>query len=211
MADVSDAGLRAKHALLSPYLNERQRRFVAAADAQLLGHGGIARLSRATGLSRTTLHKGLRELEGNEVPVERVRREGGGRKRHSDKDPAVVKELERLVDPATRGDPMSPLRWTSKSTAKLAEELRHKGFAISARTVGSLLHGLGYSLQSNRKTRDGITHPDRDAQFQHISRQTEAFHSTPVEPNHAVQSDAIHRCPPPLPHPCAQTHARPRD
>jgi transposase len=175
MADGSDAGLRAKHALLSRYLNERQRRLVAAADAQLLGHGGIATLSRITGLSRTTLHKGLQELEGSEVPVERVRREGGGRKRKSEQDPAVVKELERLVDPATRGDPMSPLRWTSKSTAKLAEELRQRGFAISARTVGRLLHEQDYSLQSNRKTREGAAHPDRDAQFQYISQQTQAF------------------------------------
>ena len=175
MADGSDAGLRAKHALLSRYLNERQRRLVAAADAQLLGHGGIATLSRITGLSRTTLHKGLQELEGSQVPVERVRREGGGRKRKSEQDPAVVKELERLVDPATRGDPMSPLRWTSKSTAKLAEELRQRGFAISARTVGRLLHEQDYSLQSNRKTREGAAHPDRDAQFQYISQQTQAF------------------------------------
>ena len=175
MADGSDAGLRAKHALLSRYLNERQRRLVAAADAQLLGHGGIATLSRITGLSRTTLHKGLQELEGSEVPAERVRREGGGRKRKSEQDPAVVKELERLVDPATRGDPMSPLRWTSKSTAKLAEELRQRGFAISARTVGRLLHEQDYSLQSNRKTREGAAHPDRDAQFQYISQQTQAF------------------------------------
>jgi transposase len=175
MGDGSDAGLRAKHALLSRYLNERQRRLVAAADAQLLGHGGIATLSRITGLSRTTLHKGLQELEGSQVPVERVRREGGGRKRKSEQDPAVVKELERLVDPATRGDPMSPLRWTSKSTAKLAEELRQRGFAISARTVGRLLHEQDYSLQSNRKTREGAAHPDRDAQFQYISQQTQAF------------------------------------
>ncbi len=161
MADGSDAGLRAKHALLSRYLNERQRRLVAAADAQLLGHGGIATLSRITGLSRTTLHKGLQELEGSEVPAERVRREGGGRKRKSEQDPAVVKELERLVDPATRGDPMSPLRWTSKSTAKLAEELCQRGFAISSRTVGRLLHEQDYSLQSNRKTQEGTSHPDR--------------------------------------------------
>ena len=107
--------------------------------------------------------------------MERVRREGGGRKRKSEQDPAVVKELERLVDPATRGDPMSPLRWASKSTAKLAEELRHRGFAISARTVGSLLQEQGYSLQSNRKIRGGTSHPDRYAQFQHIRQQTQAF------------------------------------
>jgi transposase len=175
MADGSDSGLREKHALLSPYLNERQRRLVAAADAQMLGHGGIARLSRVTGLSRTTLHKGIRELAGNGTPAERVRRAGGGRKRKTEQAPEVVKALEQLVDPATRGDPMSPLRWTSKSTAKLAEELNQQGFAISARTVASLLQEQGYSLQSNRKTREGTSHPDRDGQFQHISRQTQAF------------------------------------
>jgi transposase len=175
MADVSDSGLRAKHALLGPYLNERQRRLVAAADAQVLGRGGVSTLSRITGLSRTTLHKGLQELKGNEVPAERVRRKGGGRKRMADQDPAVVKELERLVAPATRGDPMSPLRWTSKSTAKLAEELRRQGFVIGARTVARLLREQDYSLQSNRKTREGTSHPDRDAQFQHISQQTQAF------------------------------------
>jgi len=175
MADGSDAGLREKHALLRPYLNERQRRLIAAADAQMLGRGGIATLSRITGLSRTTLHKGLRELQGDETPPERVRRAGAGRKRKAEQVPEMVKALEQLVDPATRGDPMSPLRWTSKSTAKLAEELRHQGFAISARTVASMLQEQDYSLQSNRKAREGTSHPDRDAQFQHISRQTQAF------------------------------------
>jgi len=137
MADGS--GLGAKHALLSPYLNERQRRLVAAADARLLGHGGIATLARATGLSRTTLHKAVRELEGNEVPAERVRKAGGGRKSKAGQDPGLVEALQRLVDPATRGDPMSPLRWSSKSTAKLAEELCLQGYAISARTVADML------------------------------------------------------------------------
>lgn len=157
MADGSDSGLREKHALLSPYLNERQRRLVAAADAQMLGHGGIARVSRVTGMSRTTLHKGLRELTGNGTPAERVRRAGGGRKRKTEQAPEVVKALEQLVDPATRGDPMSPLRWTSKSTAKLAEELHQQGFTISARTVARVLQEQGYSLQSNRKTREGTS------------------------------------------------------
>jgi len=138
MPDGSDSSLHEKHALLSPYLNERQRRLVAAADAQMLGHGGIAALSRITGLSRTTLHKGLQELKGNGTPAGRVRRAGGGRKRKAAQVPEVVKALEQLVDPATRGDPMSPLRWTSKSTAKLAVELRRQGFAISARTVASI-------------------------------------------------------------------------
>ena len=114
MADGSDAGSRAKHALLSQYLNERQRRLVA--DAQLLGHGGNRQVVADHWFEPgRPLHKGVPELEGNEVAAERVRREGGGRKRKSEQDPAVVKELERLVDPATRGDPMSPLRWTSKT------------------------------------------------------------------------------------------------
>src|ERR1022692_1556709 len=102
---ANDSGLGAKHALLNPYLNERQRRLVAAADARFLGHGGIATLARATGLSRTTLHKAIRELEGHEIPPERVRKAGGGRKSKAEQDPRLVKELERLVDPATRGDP----------------------------------------------------------------------------------------------------------
>ena len=173
MAD--DSGLGAKHALLNRYLNERQRRLVAAADARFLGPGGIAKVARATGLSRTTLHKAVRELEGNEVPPERVRRAGGGRKSKAVHNPELVKALERLVDPATRGDPMSPLRWSSKSTAKLAEELCHQGYKISARTVADMLKQQDYSLQANRKTREGSSHPDRDAQFLHINEQTKAF------------------------------------
>ena len=109
---VEEAGLKKKYTLLRPYLNERQQRLLAAADAQLLGRGGISRVAVASGLSRTTIHRGLQELQGNEVPRERVRQSGGGRKRIQHKQPGVVKELERLVDPTTRGDPMSPLRWT---------------------------------------------------------------------------------------------------
>ena len=173
MAD--DSGLAAKYALLNPYLNERQRRLVAAADARFLGHGGIVTVAQATGLSRTTLHKAVRELEGNEVPPERVRKAGGGRKSKAKQDRGLVKALERLVDPATRGDPMSPLRWSSKSTAKLAEELCRQGHTISARTVADILKDQDYSLQANRKTREGSNHADRDAQFQHINAQTKAF------------------------------------
>ena len=175
MADVSDSRLRPTHTLLSPYLNERQRRLVAAADAQVLGRGGVSTLSRITGLSRTTLHQGLQERKGNEVPSERVWRKGGGRKRKAGQDPAVIQELERRVAPATRGDPMSALRWTSKSTAKLAEELRLRGFVLSGGTVARLLREQDYSLPSNRKTRQGTSHPDRDAQFQHLRQQTQAF------------------------------------
>ena len=132
-------------------------------------------MARATGLSRTTLHKAVRELEGHEVPPERVRKAGGGRKSSAEQNPGLLKELERLVDPATRGDPMSPLRWSSKSTAKLAEELCRQGYKISARTVADMLQQQDYSLQANRKTREGSSHPDRDAQFQHINEQTKAF------------------------------------
>ena len=182
MADVSESGLRAKHAALGIYLNERQRRLVAAADAQMLGRGGIVTMSRVTGLGRTTLHKGLKELKGDAVPPERVRKAGGGRKRKAGQDPGLAKDLELLVDPVTRGDPMSPLRWTSKSTAKLAAELQRRGHVISARTVASMLEDQGYSLQANRKTLEGASHPDRDAQFQHISLQVQAFQqrSSPV-------------------------------
>ncbi len=149
---------------------------VAAADAQLLGRGGISRVSAASGLSRTTIHRGLRELQGDLVADERVRGAGGGRKQIKLQQPAVLKELEQLVAPATRGDPMSPLRWTCKSTSKLAAELRRKGHAISARTVARLLQkDLDYSLQANRKTKEGASHPDRNAQFEHIAAQTRAF------------------------------------
>ena len=159
-----------------PYLSERQRRLVAAADAQLLGRGGISRVSAASGLSRTTIHRGLREFQGGLVADERVREAGGGRKQIKHQQPAVLRELEQLVDPATRGDPMSPLRWTCKSTIKLAAELRRKGHSISARTVARLLQkDLDYSLQANRKTKEGESHPDRNAQFEYIAEQTRAF------------------------------------
>jgi len=165
-----------RYAQLGPHLNERQRRLVAAADAQLLGRGGISQVSAASGLSRTTIHKGLRELQGGLEPAERVREAGGGRKQIKDQQPAVLKELEQLVDPATRGDPLSTLRWTCKSTSKLAAELRRKGYSISARTVARLLEeDLDYSLQANRKTKEGESHPDRNAQFEYMAAQTKAF------------------------------------
>jgi len=161
---------------LGPYLNERQRRLVAAADAQLLGRGGISRVSAASGLSRTTIHKALRELAGDRLTGERVREAGGGRKQIKQQQPAVLKELEQLVSPTTRGDPMSPLRWTCKSTSKLAAELRRRGYPISTRTVARLLQkDLDYSLQANRKTKEGASHPDRNAQFEYIAEQTQAF------------------------------------
>lgn len=173
---AAQSPLENRYARLGPYLNERQRRLVAAADAQLLGRGGISRVSAASGLSRTTIHRGLRELQEDRVPYERVREAGGGRKQIHHQQPAVLNELEQLVAPTTRGDPMSPLRWTCKSTSKLAAELRRKGYAISARTVARLLEkDLEYSLQANRKTKQGESHPDRNAQFEYIAEQTRAF------------------------------------
>ena len=168
--------LEKRYAQLGHYLNERQRRLVAAADAQLLGRGGVSQVAAASGLSRTTIHKGLRELQGDLIPDERVREAGGGRKQIKQQQPAVLKELEQLVSPTTRGDPMSPLRWTCKSTSKLAAELRSKGYPISARTVARLLQkDLDYSLQANRKTKEGASHPDRNAQFEYIAALTRAF------------------------------------
>jgi Rhodopirellula transposase DDE domain len=173
---AAQSPLEKRYAQLSPHLSERQRRLVAAADAQLLGRGGISRVAAASGLSRTTIHKGVLELQGDLPADKRVREAGGGRKQIKHPHPAVLKELEPLVAPTTRGDPRSPLRWTCKSTSNLAAELRRKGYAISARTVARFLHqDLNYSLQANRKTKEGSCHPDRNAPFEYIAEQTRAF------------------------------------
>jgi hypothetical protein len=162
-------------------LDERARRLWAAAEARAIGRGGITRVSEATGLSRMTIRAGLRQLDLPGTPTEpgaadeRLRRPGGGRKPLVDHDTGLLRDLETLVDPVTRGDPMSPLRWTRKSAAKLATGLQAEGHAVSERTVNRLLHDLGYSLQANRKTIEGKGHPDRDAQFQHINRRVKAF------------------------------------
>jgi transposase len=159
-------------------MSEKLRRLWAGAEAQTLGRGGIAAVSQATGLSRATIGSGLRELkQGGTRPVTetRVRRKGGGRKALTESDPAVLTDLEELVEPSTRGDPQSALRWTCKSTTRLAEELRRRGHRIGARTVADLLHELDYSLQANRKTREGSSHPDRNAQFEHINRRIQVF------------------------------------
>lgn len=173
--------LRQKYQALKPFLDERVRRLWAGAEARALGRGGIATVAAATGLSRDTIRKGLAQSQARRgrrssllVP-EHLRQPGGGRKRLLDKDPTLLRDLEALVDPVTRGDPQSPLRWTSKSTRKLAEELQDRGHQIEARTVAGLLTELGYSLQALRKTREGGTHPDRDAQFGYINAQTQAF------------------------------------
>jgi Rhodopirellula transposase DDE domain len=161
--------LPSKFTMLMPHLDERQRRLLAAAEAQALGYGGVAEVARASGLSRPTIHKGLEELQESPLPAERVRRAGGGRKKVRDLDPSLVKALERLIDPVTRGDPMSPLRWTCKSTRNLADTLATLGYTISHATVAELLHHLDYTLQGTAKTQEGKQHPDRDAQFHYIN------------------------------------------
>ena len=160
---------------LAGSLDERQRRLWAAAEARAAGYGGIAAVARASGIAENTIRKGLRELDSPEaLPAGRVRRPGAGPKRLSESDPTLVADLERLLEGETRGDPERPLLWTSKSVRKLAAELRELGHEVSYRTVARLLHKLGYSLQANRKTKEGRQHPDRDAQFHHINEQVTA-------------------------------------
>jgi transposase len=167
--------VRARFEMLAPFLNERTRRLAAAAEAAAIGRGGIARVSRATGVSRRAIASGLDQLKApDELGASRIRRPGGGRKRTVETDATLRADLERLIDPVTRGDPESPLRWTCKSIRKLAEELRRMGHATSHRMVAELLHELGYSLQANRKTIEGKGHPDRNAKFEHINRKVRA-------------------------------------
>ena len=151
-------------------LNERSRRRWAAAEARSAGRGGIAAVVRATGIAESTVRRGLEELEHEELEAGRVRRRGAGRPSVLERDPELEKDLDRLIDPVTRGDPESPLRWTSKSGAKLAQALREMGHDVVDRTVLRLLRAKGYSLQANAKTREGAQHPDRDAQFAHINQ-----------------------------------------
>ena len=166
------AALRRKFKRLRPVLTERSRRVWAATEALALGHGGIGLVERATGISRSTISRGIRELDaGDRLPAECTRRPGGGRKRTVDKDPRLAADLETLVEPTASGDPDSPLRWTSKSVRRLATELQGMGHAVSYRLVMELLHEAQYSLQANRKTREGPQHPDRDAQFQYLAAQ----------------------------------------
>jgi Rhodopirellula transposase DDE domain len=183
-ADVHDASairqIKSRYRSLSALMDERVRRQWAASEAQTYGWGGVSAVSLATGISRNTIRKGLAELalrkKRPKAKVEpRVRKEGGGRKRLTELDPGLSEALEHLVEPMTRGDPMSPLRWTCKSTARLAEELAREGHPISPWTVGALLRTAGYSLQSNRKTREGSSHPDRNAQFEHINATVRQF------------------------------------
>jgi transposase len=175
-------GVREKYQALSPLLHEKARRCWAACEALSLGYGGIALVATATQLSRPTIRRGIAEIRAGDLGREdshpadrRIRRAGGGRHPLATTDSRLLRDLRRLVDPATRGDPMSPLLWTCKSTRNLADALVELGHDISHQTVGRLLTDLGYSLQSNRKTEEGKDHPDRDAQFEHINREVRRF------------------------------------
>jgi transposase len=167
--------IRRKFQALAPVLDERARRHWAAAEALDLPWGGVTAVAAATGLSRTTITAGIREIQqpaAAPLPAGRIRRPGGGRKFLEETDRGLGDALDALIDPTTRGDPESPLRWTCKSTRRLAAELGRQGHPASARTVAALLHEMGYSLQANRKTREGGRHPDRNAQFEYINGQT---------------------------------------
>lgn len=164
------AAVRAKYDSLAPELTERSRRFWAATEALSLGHGGIGIVARATGLSRSTISRGLQEVRsGERLEPGRIRRPGGGRMPTTRKDPKLVLDLEALVEPTAAGRPQSPVRWTSRSTRRLARELQTLGHNVSSHLVADLLHAAGYSLQLNQKTREGTTHPDRDAQFRYLN------------------------------------------
>ena len=166
--------LAAKFHVIFPHLDERQRRLLMGAEARALGHGGIRAVARAAGVREATVSLGVTELDSGAEPLGRVRRPGGGRKRAADLDPGLRPALLALVEPQERGDPVSPLRWTTKSTRKLAAELTRQGHRVGADTVGDLLREEGFSLQGNAKTIEGQRHPDRDAQFRYINEQVKA-------------------------------------
>jgi hypothetical protein len=173
---IDVAAIRSRFVALSPFLDERARRLVAASEAKAAGHGGIAAASVATGVARSTIGRGLAELTTrHDDRPGRVRRSGAGRKPATTKQPGLLAALQDLVTSAIRGDPEAALLWVSRSQRHLAEALSGRGFQVSHKLVGRLLAGLGFSLQANRKTREGSHHPDRDAQFEHINARIKAF------------------------------------
>src|SRR6266702_987504 len=180
MGGEEEAGrvLAAKFAAIFRHLDERQRRLLMGAEARALGHGGIRLVARAAGVREATVSLGVSELDSGAEPLGRVRRPGGGRRRAADMDPGLGPALLALVEPDERGDPMSPLRWTTKSTRNLAAELTRQGHRIGADTVGDLLREEGFSLQGNAKTIEGQRHPDRDAQFRYINQQVKDHQGT---------------------------------
>jgi hypothetical protein len=167
---IDETAIAARYQSVSPLLDERARRLTAGAEALAIGRGGVAAVSRATGLARTTIQRGVDDvLEGGRLEPGRVRRPGAGRPPIEQRDPTLRADLEALIEPTTRGDPESPLRWTTRSVRVLAAELQRSGHTVSHQTVSELLARMGYSLQANRKVLEGTDHPDRDAQFRHIS------------------------------------------
>jgi hypothetical protein len=167
---IDESAIRLRFDALAPVLDERGRRRFAAAEAMAAGYGGVRAVERATGIARSTIGRGLIDLRSEEPePTERVRRPGAGRKPLRETDASLVDDLRALVEPQTRGDPQSPLKWTCKSLRKLSAALRDMGHRVGRTVVGDLLHALGYSLQANRKMREGANHPDRDAQFCYIN------------------------------------------
>ena len=172
----TEEAIRKRYKALSPVLDEQGRRRFAAAEADGFGRGGVTLLARITGLARRTIYRGASDITHNySAGTGRVRKAGGGRKKTTDKDTTLLKDLQALVEPDTRGDPMKPLLWTTKSLNRLVAALKEHGHTVSANSVRTLLRGLGYSLQSNRKTREGGHHDDRDAQFQYINAQTKDY------------------------------------
>jgi hypothetical protein len=176
--DTTDM-IKQRYILISPFLDERQRRLYLAAEAKAIGYGGVSTVSRVTGVSRNSISVGDEELNQikGKLPEGRIRREGGGRKRTVDKDLALKTDLETLIEPITRGDPESPLRWTCKSVRNLSDELNRMGHKTSHRMVAELLHEMDYSLQGNRKTIEGESHPDRNAQFEFINNRVKEIQS----------------------------------
>jgi Rhodopirellula transposase DDE domain len=169
--------IKRKYEQLEPFLTERTVRMWCAAEAESIGYGGVTAVCKATGISRPTIHKGLQELNLDKaVDPERIRQKGGGRKKITQTDPTLLGDLDVLIEPATRGDPENPLRWSSKSTLRLTEELRKKGHPVTQPTVYYILREQAYSLKSNRKTKEGVKeYPDRDAQFQFINEKSKEF------------------------------------
>ncbi len=174
-----EAILREKYAALAPVLNERSRRLWAATEAQALGHGGQTLLAKVTGMARSTIYLGKQEVGQGAVRampgLGRVRAPGGGRKPLTHHHPMLPQALDALVEPTSRGDPQSSLRWTCKSVRQLAAELTGQGYGVGRQKVAALLHALGYSLQANSKTKEGVAHPDRNAQFEYLNAQVQAF------------------------------------
>jgi transposase len=173
---LSEEQIKYRYQTMLPYLSEQTKRIWAAAESLAIGRGGNALVSKATGISRMTIDKGKQEIEERNIPSSSItRKKGGGRKKLAEISPDLLQIIDKIVDPETRGDPESPLRWTCKSTYQLAEALNGKGYKISQKTVYTILRELGYSLQSNRKRAEGEDHPDRDAQFHYINKLVNEF------------------------------------